>query len=297
MKKKIPSVMLLLLFLLLGRMPAASAYASEAVSPTISPEEAKAVLAEYIAGKPWANKEIKSVSLFGDGYLSSNGAEITFSLYADISSTRPPAPSHIGYVTLNLATQKGYIRYEGFDDASENGREYFDLSSDGVNRFFDVQESDWYYDAVQYVIQHNLFAGVRTTEFMPEAPMTRAMLMVVLARLDGQDTEGGTVWYEKGMAWAEEQGISDGSHPDDSITREQIVTMLYRYAGEPETAGTLQAFTDVEEIDEYAATALCWATEQGILVGSNNGTLYPREHATRAQVATMLMRYCENVKE
>lgn len=100
------------------------------------------------------------------------------------------------------------------------------------SRNFDDTRNHWAKDAINFVTAHELFSGTSDTAFTPDSPMTRAMLMTVLARFDGQDTTGGAVWYEKAMEWARENGISDGSDPDGSITREQLASMLWRYAGQ-----------------------------------------------------------------
>ena len=121
--------------------------------------------------------------------------------------------------------------------------------------------------------------------------MSRAMLMTVLARLDGIDTENGVPWYQKGIDWAVERGISDGSGPEQSITREQLVTMLHRYAGSPKAESDLSVFTDAA-VSGYAAEAMRWAVSQEILVGFEDGTLQPKGTATRAQVSALVMRFC-----
>lgn len=125
--------------------------------------------------------------------------------------------------------------------------------------------------------------------------MTRAMLTTVLARFDGVDTSGGAVWYEKGIKWAVENSISDGTNPEREITREQLAVMLYRYAGSPASSGTLAGFADVGKVSSYALAALQWAVEQGIITGKADSVLDPSGFATRAEVATMLMRFCSKV--
>lgn len=125
--------------------------------------------------------------------------------------------------------------------------------------------------------------------------MTRAMLMTVLARFDGQDTTGGAVWYEKAMEWARENGISDGSDPDGSITREQLATMLWRYAGSPTGGGSLSSFGDSASVSAYALEAVRWAVGEGLISGTDAGLLAPQGSATRAQVATILMRFVESL--
>ncbi len=160
--------------------------------------------------------------------------------------------------------------------------------------FVDVPERDyWAKDAIDFVTARELFVGTGENIFSPNDPMTRAMLMTVLARLDGADTNGGATWYEKGMNWAVTNGISDGTFPHNNITREQLVTMLWRYAGSPAATGDLSQFVDVGQISDYAQTAVRWAVENGIIQGFGNGELGPQGQATRAQVAQMLRNFIE----
>ena len=99
------------------------------------------------------------------------------------------------------------------------------------------------------------------------------------------------MWYEKAMTWAKENGISDGSNPDGSITREQLATMLWRYVGSPSGDGSLSSFGDGGSANTYAVEALRWAVGEGLISGTTETTLSPKATATRAQVATILMRY------
>ncbi len=166
---------------------------------------------------------------------------------------------------------------------------------DNSRTFDDVPAGFWAADALQFVAARGIFQGTSDAAFTPNGPMTRAMLMTVLARLEGQDTAGGELWYSKSMEWAREQGISDGSNPDGRITREQLAAMLYRLAGSPRAEDTELAYADQDRVSDYAAAAMAWAVEQGILNGTGEGLLNPQGNATRAQVATMLMRYVEHV--
>ena len=151
---------------------------------------------------------------------------------------------------------------------------------------------NWYADAVKYVTDKGLMNGTDDNQFSPNASTTRAMLMTVLARYAGEDTTGGATWYEKGMNWAKAKGVSDGTNPNANITREQLVTMMYRYAGSPKAGGKLDSFSDAASVSTYAADAMQWAVANGIVNGSN-GKLNPQNNATRAQVAAILMRFCE----
>lgn len=161
--------------------------------------------------------------------------------------------------------------------------------------FDDVKPTEWYADAVRCVVEKGLMSGTGTDAFSPDGTTTRGMLMTILARYAGADTTGGASWYEKGMAWAQSAGISDGRAPEAGITREQLVTMLYRYADVPEAGGTLDAFTDADTVSAYAVDAMRWAAANGIVNGSH-GRLNPQGNATRAQVAAMLMRFCEKME-
>ena len=161
--------------------------------------------------------------------------------------------------------------------------------------FSDVKTGDWYADAVKYVSDKGLMSGTGSDKFAPSATTTRAMLMTVLARYAGEDTTGGATWYEKSMEWAKAKGVSDGTNPNANITREQLVTMLYRYAGSPKADGKLDSFSDAASVSTYAASAMQWAVANGIVNGSN-GKLNPQNNATRAEVAAILMRFCEMSK-
>jgi hypothetical protein len=164
-----------------------------------------------------------------------------------------------------------------------------------ATKFADVTAGAWYEEAINYAQAKGLMNGETATDFRPNNNMTRAMLMTVLARLDGTDTTGGSVWYEKGMNWAVSKSVSDGSDPNGNITREQLATMLYLYAGTPEATGTAASFSDSAKISDYATEAMNWAVGTGLLNGNDDGTLNPVGNATRAEVATILMRFIENV--
>lgn len=165
-----------------------------------------------------------------------------------------------------------------------------------VGSFKDVPQNSWFASAVQYVTSNSLMNGTSTTAFSPNASMSRGMLMTVLARYAGESTEGGTVWYEKGMNWAKNKGISDGSAPNRNITREQLAAMLYRYAGEPDGAADLSAYTDAGSVSAYAEKAVQWCVKNGILTGKTSSTLALKATATRAECAAMLQRLASLTK-
>ena len=161
---------------------------------------------------------------------------------------------------------------------------------DNTKNFADTA-AHWAGDAITFVTARELFNGISDTTFAADLPMSRAMLTTVLARLEGVDTTTGSTWYEAGMSWAVEQGISDGSAPDSDITREDLYTMLYRYAGSPAVSGDLSGYPDGSTVSDYAQSAMAWAVETGLCTGTGAGTLDPQGDASRAQVATILMRF------
>lgn len=164
--------------------------------------------------------------------------------------------------------------------------------------FDDVPEGYWGYEAVQFVSSRELFAGTGDAVFSPDAPMTRAMVWTVLARLDGINTTG-KIWYAAGQQWAMENGISDGTNPNTEVTREQMAAMLYRYAllKEYDTAekADLADYADAASISDYAVEAMAWANAKEVVNGVTTTTLEPQMDAARVQVAQMLKSFCENV--
>ena len=160
--------------------------------------------------------------------------------------------------------------------------------------FDDVAPNAWYHDAVLYVYDRGIMNGTKkNTLFSPETTMSRAMLMTVLARYDGVDTTGGNTWFVQGQGWAVQSGVSNGVLPDAEVTREQLVTMLWRYVGQPKSEESLAGFPDADQASRYSQAALQWAVEVGILTGKKNGLLEPKSSASRAEVAAVLMRFCE----
>lgn len=163
------------------------------------------------------------------------------------------------------------------------------------NPYTDVAEGAWYYDVVMQASEAGLMKGVTDTEFEPNGTLTRAMFWTILARAGGVDTDGGATWYAKAQAWAMENGVSDGTDAMGALTREQLATMLWRFAGEPTSAYSLSAYTDASSVSDYAETAMAWAVENGIITGMTDTTIEPQGTATRAQCAAMLMRFIESV--
>lgn len=175
---------------------------------------------------------------------------------------------------------------------------------DNGKSFADVPAGNWASNAVAFVSGHELMNGVSAASFSPAEPMTRGMLAVVLHNLEGNPGAsysgsfgdvGGNDWYAQAVQWAADNsivtGVSDGVFaPNASITREQLVVMLYRYAGEPNAGGSLTGFSDSANVSSWARQAMAWAVSSGI-VGGSNGSLNPQSGATRAEVAQMLMNF------
>lgn len=169
----------------------------------------------------------------------------------------------------------------------------------------DVKEQDWFFSAVQFVSKEGLFSGMGDGRFCPDDSMTRSMLMSVLYRMAGEPETSlenklfsdvpANEWYTKAVLWGASNGVisgyGDGQFgPDDSVTRESIVTILWRYAGSPHADVSLDSFEDANQISGYAQEAIRWAVNTGLLVGDGN-TINPGGFASRAEVAAILMRY------
>ncbi len=170
---------------------------------------------------------------------------------------------------------------------------YEEAAAEWLNPFSDVEVSDWFYADIMYVNQNGIMAGTSATTFAPQSTATRAMIWTVLARLSEAETEGGEPWYALAQAWAIENAVSDGENPNGSITREQLVTMLYRYAAPEAVTGQtmLAQFSDSQNISEWAVAALEWAVANGIISGKDNNLLDPQGQATRAEIAAIIHRF------
>ncbi len=156
--------------------------------------------------------------------------------------------------------------------------------------FTDVSANQWFYDAVAYVYTNGMMEGDSATTFNPDGQMTRAMFWAVLGRIDGATITGAN-WIDTARNWAMSKGVSDGTDPNGLVTREMMVTMLWRYAGEPASDESLSGYSDAASVSDWAAEAMAWAVENGVISGVSATTLAPQGTATRAQCATIFMRY------
>lgn len=171
-----------------------------------------------------------------------------------------------------------------------------DTSKDNLP-FTDVASGSWYYDGVKYVCDNGLMNGTSANEFNPNANTTRSMIVTILARMEGVNTSGGATWYTAGRAWAMENGISDGTNMEGKITREQLAAMLYRYAKmkgyDVSASASLSGYTDASSVSGWATDAMRWAVSAGLINGRTATTLAPQGNATRAEVASILMRFMQ----
>lgn len=182
-------------------------------------------------------------------------------------------------------------------------------------RYMDVIQDAWYREAVDFVLEKGLFVGTSDTTFKPNMAMSRAMLVTVLWRLEGEPAATSTnifkdvakdTWYEKAVIWASDKqvvsGFGDGSFkPNDNISREQMAAVLHRYAKmkgyDVSATNNLAAFTDAGNVSAWAAEDMKWAVGEGLISGMTTETLVPVGNATRAQVASILMRFTEKFSE
>ena len=210
-----------------------------------------------------------------------------------------------------------YAKWEKIEEeVPEEPEEVEETEETETISFKDVKENDWFYEAVSYAVENGLMSGMSEDIFAPNTPLTREMLAVVLYNVEGQPESAGVnpftdvkadIWYTDAILWANENGIVAGYDNGaygvgDFITREQFAAILYRYAqfkGYDTTQGgmAVREFSDYENISDYARPAMAWAVNAGIMGGMDDGTLMPQGKATRAEAATMLMNFCENMVE
>lgn len=196
------------------------------------------------------------------------------------------------------------VTFKVLTDVSECPRD----ASCPMSGYTDLNMGEWYHDGIHYCLDEGLMDGVDAGMFAPNATTSRAMIVTILWRLQGspevEATETFTdvspdAWYAKAIAWAVAEGVADGYGeglfgPNDAITREQLAAMLWRYAGSPEADGDLSVFADGADTSSWAEQAMSWAVARGLLTGVDNDRLAPGGQATRAQTATILMRFAQS---
>ena len=249
----------------------------------------------------------------GDWYvlaISRDANGLIFAMEPDMLTEKQPSHNSGGSnrKPSKKEEQKETEKIEESEEITPEASENAGTAEQTGKTFADVSETDWFHDAVAFVSARGLFSGTSATDFSPYTAMTRGMLAVVLHNLkdnpaagieEGFDDVNGE-YFANAVAWAAEAGIISGYGgglfgPNDVITREQLAVMLYRFAGKPAVSGDALTHKDASEISGYALTAMQWAVENGILSGRDDGTLDPQGQASRAEVASMLMRFCRNL--
>lgn len=230
-------------------------------------------------------------------------ADVTAGTSLRQGNSLTPAHRYIATSTATLRqTRDGSLGYLGAGVLQEGDEKALP--------FTDVGEKDWYYAAVSFAYNRGYFSGTGETTFSPNASMTRAMVATVLHRMAGSESVAEPArfsdvpdgqWHSQGIAWASQKGIVNGMGddryaPEAPVTREQLVTMFYRYEKEyaktdVSAVGDLGTFPDGEQVSPWAREALTWAAGTGLLTGRDTGHLDPAGTATRAEVATILQRF------
>lgn len=285
----------------------------------------------------WSSSDASVAAVSADGTVTGrkDGSAVITVTAGSVSARCEVAvgtPAHVhsytAVVTAPTCAVQGYTTYTCscgeyyYDDyVPALGHSYVDGvctrcgASRPETRFVDVKLGSWYYNSIVYAVSNGLMNGVGDSKFEPEEGMTRAMLVTVLWRYEGSPKQRPSTfsdvrrgqWYSEAVSWAAKNGIVTGVgdnkfEPDTQITREQIATILYRYAqkkrADTAARGSLSAFPDNGKVNSWAKTALQWCVGEGLIGGTNeNGRVYldPQGTATRAQVATILMRYIEKL--
>jgi hypothetical protein len=188
----------------------------------------------------------------------------------------------------------GYDAESGrVDFTAEGGLKFF--VSEWISPFDDIARDNWYYKAVRSACSDGIITGTSENNFSPEADLSRAMLITILARRAGADLSGGTeIWYSAATEWGIANGITDGTDMEAAVTREQLATMLYRYASfegrDTANGAALSAYADAGAVSDWAAPALGWATGEGLLRGREANAIVPGGSATRAETVTVMSR-------
>ncbi len=235
-------------------------------------------------------------------FVYGDGTSVAQMVKEDTGSVvMPDAPSKPGYIFMGW--RSGDMTYQPGDEVGLYGDTTFtavwanmpDITPSGPDQpdelpFTDVPEGAWYYDAVKTVVEAGLMNCVTDTEFDPDGTLNRAMFWTILARASGVDTDGGATWYAVAQQWAIDNGVSDGADAMGALTREQLVTMLWRLNGEP-VVNYLITAPDAADISSWALEAMRWAASTGLIEGDDAGALTPAATCTRAQAATFLVRY------
>ena len=232
-----------------------------------------------------------------------NGADISVGIFLGIKGefVLTEAPVYAGYTFAGWSD--GTTVHQPGDVVNVTQDMRFDAmwteSIPARNPFADVKQSDAYFDAVMHVYEKGIMVGTASATFSPDAPVTRAAVWTVLARINGIDTDGGDTWYEKAREWAVSTGISDGSDPERTVSRQEIITMLYRQAGRPPVKNPgnyATSFGDMADVADWAYDPVIWAIQNNLLqLYYSGGMLDPAQGALRWELAYLLTQYDMNI--
>ena len=225
--------------------------------------------------------------------------------------SRPSRPSTPSTPSTGTTTPDDELEDEDLFSGDEKDEE----KKEWTNPYSDVKANDWYYETVKYVSENGIFNGMTEDTFVPGSSLTRAMLVTVIYRIEGSprinsDSKFSDIdldsWFGAAVIWASENGIVNGVSetefaPNAAITREQIAAIMYRYAktkGYDTTQGgmAVREFTDYETISSWATEAMQWAVNAKLINGKTETTINPQDNATRAEAATIIMRFIEGNK-
>ena len=244
----------------------------------IWPEEAKQGTTVTITATPDKGYEVADVTVTAE-----NGKEITVTDKGNNKYTFMMPGSDVTIA----------VTFQPVSGGSTSGDLTITAPAGWVNPYTDVAANAWYYDAVGYATANGLMGGVGNNAFDPSGSMNRAMVWTVIARLAGQSISGES-WAADARTWAMAQGVSDGTNPDGAVSREELVTMLYRYAGSPAMnvpeLALIGNYPDSADVSAWAQNAFAWAISKGIIEG-RDGKLAAGEVLTRAEAATILARF------
>ena len=246
-----------------------------------------------------------------DGSVSANteGIQVTddWFIHVDMDRAINDRETGIGRNADGSINMNGFLVLTNKAPADAGARL---VASEWVNPFTDVSESDWFYDELAYAVEHGLIHGDGAGKFNPGTPLTRGMMVTILYNLEGKppvtssftfaDVPAGQ-YYADAVAWTAANKIAEGYGdntfgPDDKITREQFATILWRYADGPEVTGSLDAYSDASDVNDWATIAMVWAVQNGI-VQSTDGKLDPQGNVLRSEAVVMFTNFCKNIKK
>lgn len=294
------------------------------------------VVAIDSAGKASAEAYFDSVQGFSYEGADKDGNEINIALFANSLTHKGHQTDEYSYISnfifSNMLGEEEYTAsaktssgggHHGSSGNAANAQQPVDNTTGTVittgsavqtGSFSDVKSNSWYHSAVEYVSSKGIMTGVSGNSFGPNIDTTRGMIVTILYRLENQPAGAeaaafgdvkATQYYANAIAWANANGIVTGYGnglfgPNDAITREQMAAILYRYAQykgyDVSASADLTAFSDAVNVSGYAVDAMKWANAAGLINGVTSSTLVPENSAVRAQAASILMRFCENIK-